>query len=394
MLAAIRDDLYGFTGSQSIINTHAHFYPFPMQQPSLKWVLENSYAAWRKVSIDNHEEYIRRLSANSYFFWLSKALSELTGIDRPLSPDNWTAYEEAVETAMRSESGQYDVLKNKCGYTRIVEDAAWNPGDDLGRRDLFKPSYRISMYLFGYNADAADYNGTSPYNVHGWSICGSIDEYISRMENEIIAKKDAGCVALKCAAAYDPGVDFAQASKLMAEKAMKSKEPSGEEIKAFQDYVFGEACRIAAEQNIPMQIHTGLGLTYRSNAVWLRNCVVQHPDTVFSLMHGSYPWTDDLLAMIHNYSNVVADICWLPLLSPSCSVRFIKEFVDIGDMDKITWGCDTFHRYESYAAVLALRQVLAEAFSDMIENQRMDSEYAKLYIEHILRKNAESIYHL
>ena len=385
--------LYDYCSEQPVINTHSHYLPDAQQRNDLDWLLENAYASWS--GIDHRAargEYLRRLRANSYYHWLEAGLRALSGLDEPLTEANWAAFSDRIATRYPDARAMLQALRSECRYERIVLDAYWKPGDDGGHPELFAPTYRINMYLFGWIEGPTDHNGNSPYPVNGWPMCSDLDEYLQRMDTAIEAAVAAGCSSLKCAAAYDRTLDFDNPDIVAGRRAYGDPNASKADIKAMQDCVFDRACAAAARLGVPMQVHTGLGRARRTNALQLLETIERHPDTTFSLMHGGYPWTDDLLCLTHNCHNVVADICWLPLLSTRRCETFLEDWIDVGDLDRITWGCDTWHCFESYGALLAARQAIAGALTHMIELGRMDVEYAETFIRHILRENARRLY--
>ena len=165
-----------------------------------------------------------------------------------------------------------------------------------------------------------------------------------------------------------------------------------EEIKAFQDYIFFEICRIAADRNVPLQCHTGLGKLEKSNAMQMQEVIAGNPDTKFVLFHGSYPWIQDVCGLIHNYPNVYADICWLPIISGNACETLLKELIEVGTTNRVMWGCDTWTSEESYGAMLAGKNVLAEVFSQYVDKGYLSQFDAQEYIDCILYKNAEKLF--
>ena len=146
---------------------------------------------------------------------------------------------------------------------------------------------------------------------------------------------------------------------------------------------------MAAELKMPIQIHTGLGLMTGTNAMKLQPLIARHPDTTFVLMHGSYPWLDDICGLANVYPNVVVDLCWLPLISPSASARFLHELLEVCNGDKIVWGCDTWTSEESYCALLSMSNVLATVLNEKISSGYMSKNSAISIAEGIMRKNAK-----
>lgn len=56
----------------------------------------------------------------------------------------------------------------------------------------------------------------------------------------------------------------------------------------------------------------------------------QNMGVKFLYDHSYCNWMDDLLGLLHSYSNVYADLCWLPLISTSAAKRFLREALEIG----------------------------------------------------------------
>lgn len=390
---ATEQRLYDFCAAQEVVNTHSHYLPDEQQAAGLDWLLDHAYVSWCGVDHrSNRAEYLRRLRGNSYFYWLEQGIRRLCSLDAPLTGDTWDAYEAALAARLPDADASLRVLREDCRYRAVVLDAFWNPGDDGGHPDLFTPTYRVNLFFFGWDERARDHNGNSPYAAYGWEQPATLEAYLDQMEAEIRRKVSGGCTALKCAAAYERGLDFAPPAWEAARRAYGAPNASPADIRAFQDAVFDRVCRAAAALSVPLQIHTGLGQGRRTNALRLLDAVEAHPETTFSLMHGGFPWTDDLLALTHNCPNVVLDLCWMPLLSDTRCERFLREWIEVGDMDRITWGCDTWHCVESCGAHLAIQRVLARVFAELVDQGRMDLAYAEDYIRHILFENARRLY--
>lgn len=392
------NELSAYIDSLSVISTHSHhredrfFSDFGLDE-----MLTHSYVNWCGVPLgktyDDRKNYLDKVRYNSYFIWLQKSLQELYGIKEPLSADNWDMYSQCIRKAHEDENYHMEVLREKCNYAKVVLDAYWQPGSDNGHPDIFTPTFRINMFMFGYSKEAVDHNGNNPYLVYGKHFT-DINEYIVFVRECIIAKKNQGCVALKNALAYDRELDFNEAVKERAQKAMSCDENlrTEEDIKAFQDYVFFKICEIAAELDMPVQCHTGLGQLKGTSAMALREVIEKNPDTKFVLFHGSYPWLDDLNGLVHYYPNVYPDICWLPIISTSAAERMLHELIEVSTIDRICWGCDTWTSEESYGALLAARHVLKKVLSCKIDEGYLTLDDAKAVAKNILYNNAAKLY--
>jgi predicted TIM-barrel fold metal-dependent hydrolase len=382
--------LYEIASGQKIVNTHSHY-----QQPSgprtLDFLMENSYVNWLNVPLGHDEagraEFLARVRHNTYFLWLERGLQALYGFQGRLTQGNWDEWSKAIERDNRTDEA---IFRGICGYRAIVLDAYWDPGADHGMA-LFTPTFRINSFLYGYDLEASDHNGNNALRLYG-ETPADFDGYLTLMRRVVEQKKAAGCVALKCAAAYDRPLDFQPVPKERAARAYRSESATAQEKRDFQDYVFFEFCRIAAETGMPFQIHTGLGRIDRTNALQLREAIAQNPETRFALFHGGYPWTADIAALASYFPNVYTDLCWLPILSTSAAERFLHEMLDVTTADKLMWGCDTWTPQESYGALLAARDVLCRVLAERINRGFCDMDGARDLIERVLSRNAAALY--
>lgn len=342
------------------------------------------------------EDFIERMKYNSYFTWLEKGIQTLYDIKDPLKIPNIEKTDTAIKKAYGRFGHNIRVLEDGCCYEHMIVDAYWKPGEVSDMSDIFLSAYRINMYLYGYNRFATDHNGNNPYQVNQWESVKSLDEYIAFMHEELVKQIHKGCVALKCAAAYDRGLNFRKTNKENAEKAFllgKNQEfIRKEEMIDFQNYIFYDICKFAAEHQIPIQCHTGLGLLYQTSAIYLQEVISDNPDTKFVLFHGNYPWMDDLCGLVCTYRNVYVDFCWLPIISTCEAGRFLEKIMDIGDISKICWGCDTWLAEDSYGALLAMKHVLGTVLGKKIDSGMLNYQSAENICQKILFENANQLY--
>jgi predicted TIM-barrel fold metal-dependent hydrolase len=164
------------------------------------------------------------------------------------------------------------------------------------------------------------------------------------------------------------------------------------DLKTFQDHLFFQVCRIAAEASLPLQIHTGMGQGDRTNAIQLREAIQVFPETRFVLLHCSYPWIEDISLLVTNYANVYADLSWVPLISTTAAITLMHELIERSTTDRISWGCDTWTPEESYGSLLAFCHALASTFSEKIRDGYLTSKDAFRYIDLILYDNPHQLY--
>lgn len=399
-MAGTYDLLMKYMESNVIINTHSHYLQKnDFKGFNLSTLLRNTYINWCGISFDDTYEgrknYLNQVRFNSYFVWFQKSIMYLYDIQEPLTADNWDRISRKIEKAYGQENVHIESLQKICNYRKVILDAYWEPGANHAYPQLFTPTFRINHFLFGYSKDAKDHNGSNFYELCGKDI-KDMDQYISTIEQVIQSKKEDGCVALKSALAYDRDLNFQETSKDRAERAFGGNGYSvtQEDIKAFQDYVFFEICKIARKLNLPIQCHLGLGQLQGTNAMAMEEVIKKNPTTKFVLFHGGYPWLGDICGLLHNYPNVYADLCWLPLISTSAAQRMLHELIEVGTSDKVCWGCDTWTFEESYGALLAGRHVLAKVLSEKVHDDYLVLDDAQIIIDNIFYHNAMKLYNL
>jgi predicted TIM-barrel fold metal-dependent hydrolase len=436
--SSLYQELYQRTAGHSLINTHSHHLPeAEFASYDLDILLRNSYVNWCGVSFDSTPEsrshFLERVRYQSYFVWLQKSLQELYAFSEPLSVTNWDRISAQIQQAHHEPGRQSSLLTGQCAYRKIVQDAYWDPGSDNGNPAIFTPSFRINAFHFGYAPWTTDQDGNSPYTLYPRPFITDLDEYLGWVRQKIIEKKSQGCVALKLPIAYDRGLDFAEIPYDLAQAAfgrlvaaflkvpMKPQlaqpldsassiisnaplQPPLElppvpgvtqaDIKAFQDFLFFQICRLAAELDLPVQVHTGMGQGRRTNALWLQEVIQHNPHTRFVLLHGSYPWIEDIPALLRLYPNVFADLCWLPLGSTRAGKFLLHELIENANSNKVMWGCDTWTAEESYGALLSLRFVLCSVLAEKVSEGYLTAQDANQIIDNILYRNAADFFRL
>ncbi len=395
-----RDSVTAAFERAHIISTHCHHLPdsFFAEDFGLVRLLQNSYAAWIPTGIAAEDigrrlpDFLSRARHNSYFIWLQKALQHIYGLDTPLSSETAALYDEAICSAHADPAWHRKLMTEHCGYERVILDTYWSPGEDNGHPELFAPTFRVDMFQHGYSEDAADHNGVDCYRQTGTKKPADIDGFCAMMESAVAAHQRNGCVALKMAYAYERTLECGRVSRDEANAVFRSGDFGGREIRSFQDYIIREICCIAAERDIPLQIHTGLGQLSGTRAMGLKSLIADNPDTKFVLFHIGYPWMEDIFALVHNYANVYPDLCWLPLISPAAAEYALAQLLDIGSADKLFWGCDTWTGEESFGALLAARHVFSRVLEARVAAGSTDAEGAAQVIEDVFHNNPKALY--
>jgi len=429
----LQAELSAYAGGRPKVSTHCHQLPErELQAFDLEALLRNSYVNWCGVpwgsSLQSRETFIEKVRFNSFFTWLQKSLAGLYGDRTPLTASSWQAWSDRIQAAYREPAHPREVLAGRCGYRRMLLDAYWDPGSDNGSPEFFAPAYRVNAFFFGYSAAATDHDGNNPYALSPRPFISDLDEYVDWVRESILAHQAAGAVALKIPIAYDRGLDLHPVSQERARQAFarltaasprrpspsdrgatgqalpsnapttaipgQSTDADPADVKAFQDFIFFQVCRLAAEFDLPIQVHTGMGQGRKTNAAHLQEAIQRFPATRFVLLHCSYPWIQDISMLVDKFQNVFPDLSMVPLISSQAGKAVLHELIERATIDRIFWGCDTWTAEESYGALLAFRQILAAALAEKVLDGYLTRDDAVLVIDHILFKNPQHFYKL
>lgn len=382
-----------------VINTHCHNIVDDKQSfVSLRDLLSATYCGWNydmSTIEDDPARFFQTMGCTSYAYWLLQAYGKLYDNGTPLNEENYPVIAKRIQTIYETTgSDQLQILEQVCRYRGILLDDYHDPGNSHGY-SVMLPTYRVDMFLHGYDKHGTDQNENCPYDYLSVSVASSFEDYMEKVQASIVArKKEMHCHSLKLAIAYERDLKFEVFDEGLADLAIQKRIQSPETIRAFQDTTIDRICKIAAELDMPVQIHTGLGCLQETRAIGLLKLIQRNPKTRFVLFHGSYPWMEDILALAHNFQNVYPDLCWLPLLSTSSAEQFLPQLLDIAGNGRICWGCDTWTAQESYGALLAIRHVLAKVFSQKVEEGFYSMPYALELAKNILYGNAKELYRI
>lgn len=395
-MSAYREELKEYIRTLRIISTHNHHLnDTDYTGIGLADVLSHSYVNWASCppAINDGaawKEYILKNRTNSFFRWLFEALESIYGI--PVTPETIPALDAAVRKAYTDPDHHIRLLTENCRYDAVINERQPHPGDDLGHPELFKPAFRCDCFFSGYDADRPEPNGFLARSLFRDKKCRNLEAYLSQMDEALSLQKEKGIRALKVAIAYERDLCFGTPDLLLARDALNNRNASPEQIHAFGDLVMDRIADSAAYLGLPLQIHTGTGQYRGTNPIGLLGLIRRHPETKFHLLHGGFPWTDDLFALLLAFPNVYSDTCWIPYLSTSEARRYLVTALEVSDAHRLTWGCDTWMPEDSVGALLAMEHTLSNALDDMIGDGAMDPEYAKYVARRILHDNACEIF--
>src|SRR5512135_1000885 len=374
--------IYEMVSSLPVFSDHDHHLPDSHfgADVSLDFLLANSYVAWTGFIPDGTVESRRRLLENvrfnSYFTWFQRGLQKVHGIDQPITLDTWDSVSARARQAYAADRDfHWRALKDN-SFQKLVLDTYWDPGQDNGHPEVFIPTFRIDKFMYGHHADAIAPDDIVPWVRYGFAG-GRLDDYVEHMRETIrIQYRKDLVVAFKCAEAYNRPVDYLPDDREAALRVF-GKSPSDvspAELILFGNYIFNRCCELAAELDVPFQIHTGLAMISGSQPMNFEPIVARYPQTRFVLFHSGFPWTHQISGLAHNYRNAFPSLTWTATVCTSAAIRALDDYIDVTpSINTITWGSDCWIAEESVGAMLAWRFVVTSVLAQRLRDGRLDA---------------------
>ncbi len=234
----------------------------------------------------------------------------------------------------------------------------------------------------------------------------NLDDLVNSLEQRFQDCLDDGMVGVKIGLAYSRILRFDKTPRHDAEKLFNrifsdlGQGLSWKQAKPLQDYMVHQLIEMAAEHDIPIQIHTGIhegngNIITNSNPTHLTNLFLEYSDAKFDIFHGGYPYSGELSVLAKNFPNVYVDMCWLHIISPSFSRRMLHEWIETVPANKImAFGGDYIVVEGAYAHSRMARETVTRVLSEKIEEGYMSEDDSLLMAEKILRENAWNLFKL
>ncbi|HEV2474744.1 MAG TPA: amidohydrolase family protein, partial [Chthonomonadales bacterium] len=214
-----------------------------------------------------------------------------------------------------------------------------------------------------------------------------------------------GAVAFKTIAAYRCGLALSEGRRAEAQsgwpEAVEAARRAG--IARLQnqpllEYVLELALKAAADQHLPVQIHTGFGDTdldlAEANPLKLRPLLERWKERSvrFVLLH-CYPFCREAAYLASVYSNVFVDLSLTIPFAAHGGEWAIRSALELAPETKVLLATDAFSIPELfYVGALNVRRRLGEALSGLTAQGWIDSAGCGKTAERLLGGNAAALY--
>lgn len=239
--------------------------------------------------------------------------------------------------------------------------------------------------------------------------CDDLDDVVERFTAEISELRQSGYCALKSVVAYRTGLAIAEWSK--DEAAIAFAEARAEAVqqgyiriahKPLLDYLLHIAFQQAAQQQVPVQFHTGYGdhdTDMRlGNPLHLRD-ILEHRDyqtMPVVLLHESYPYSQLGAYLAAIYPHVYFDLSYtIPFVDKLEMLSFTRQALSVAPASKLLYSTDGLYLPEMYwLGALRARAVIGQVLQEMINADEIDTTQAYHLAQLVLHDTATKVYTL
>lgn len=304
---------------------------------------------------------------------------------------------EKIATAYKSDWIN-EVLLNRCKIDFLIQDSE----DRSFGNERFRYVVRFDNFILINSKQRI----ISAERQSGIKIA-SLDDYVKALDSSFRKASEKGIVGIKTGLAYSRIIHYENVAGDKAEKIFMSLLNGPDktvfpfnDVKPLQDYMMHRVLDLAEKNNLPVVIHTGLhagngNVIENSKPTHLLNLFTEYPDIKFVLYHGSYPYGGELSTLAKNFRNVYIDMCWLHIISPSYSERYLHEWLETVPASKIMgFGGDYSNVENVYSHLLFGKQVITRVLTEKVNDGYITELEAINIARLILHDNAVKIYRL
>ncbi len=328
------------------------------------------------------------------------SIKELYGID-DLRDDTIEPLLERI--ARRNRPGVLRwILEDVCGIECCLVNAIDAPPGDLCRTTAHPGLFLFDLGVAPLCANDLKvepyekFSGIACHNLADWKRI--LDFYFTRWGGQVVAIKNQ-CAYWRTLKFDD--VPESEAAPLFEKWLLRKEAVTGAERKAVQDFNFHYCIRRAIDLNLPVKIHTGYhaGQGYMDMSLFqpkdLANLFRQYPRARFDLFHIGYPEHLDVVALVKQYGNVWADLCWTWIIDPQASLQFVRHALSALPSNKMFgFGGDYGFADVAYGHSRIARDGIALALSEAVREGRLTRADAKAVARRWLRENAMEFYRI
>ncbi len=343
-------------------------------------------AAWQKVRHTGYGAAVR-LAAEHFY-----------GLET-LTPAGLEAAQEEHAALMRRKS-RLAILREDAGLDHVqIDDFTMDIVPDEEDASFFR--YDISLAQFVNGVPDLDRLGA----VTGVEIA-DLRTYQSALE-ALFDRYGAAAIACKTQHAYERTLAWSPRDRSDAAVALERYLKNGRDSAAADRLLLGDwsldlCASLARRHGLPIKIHTGYYAGHSRMPLDFISCrhlcplLQAHPGAQFVLMHNSYPYGHEIVALAKHYPNAFIDMCWAWSIDPYAAQHTLRHCIHAVPLNKVfLFGADTFWAFAAYAYAVQARWWLTRTLqAEMAEYGLTEKEALAMAERFMYRNQYECFAHL
>jgi hypothetical protein len=233
-------------------------------------------------------------------------------------------------------------------------------------------------------------------------------EYIEQLGPRLDEAKAKGAVCIKIGWTArrrpirfleHPGAEVERSYQFLKESGHANWYDAGvmEQLGAFHDTCFRFCFDWAGRNGIPVQVHSGLEFDqpWDGRPSVFIPCLTDFRDTKFAILHGSYPYLDELTGLARSFENVTIDMAWLALLSGAAADLWLGEWLETLPANKLlAFGGDGLTFFEVCTHLEMAREMVARALAQRVVAGTCSVDEALVRARQVFHDNPWEFYRL
>jgi predicted TIM-barrel fold metal-dependent hydrolase len=425
-------NLSDYLRTARIFNTHEHMWKedvWRQKKPDILCELFENYLAAelavagltpdkQKVLLDSSELDIEKRFVPAQRAWDACKLTGYGEATRLIASRFFEIEEINVKSLLRAQAKlpkewpageRLSILRDEGLYDHIqTDDFCWPCLPDKSGVDFFFYDLSWAVFCAGNleqekNA-AGEWTRQAIHRETGVTV-GNLATLREAMGK--LFERYAPCaVAVKAQHAYSRTLLWRERSDAEAARALDAilRDPEAatvEERNCLGDWCWARGVELAIRHNLPFKIHTGYYAGHSTMPVEfikagnLCGLLRAYPAARFVLMHISWPYDDEIVALAKHYPNVWVDMCWAWSINPHASAQFVRGFIHAAPANKLFgFGGDTLRARTSVAYSMQARKWLGKALQAEIDEGDLTEAQAIGFAQRILQDNQKECFDL
>jgi uncharacterized protein len=237
----------------------------------------------------------------------------------------------------------------------------------------------------------------------------TLDDYLTFISHLLERWRAAGAVALKFELAYLRDLQISNPPRESAARVYsifaRSSEPTPEEYKILEDYLFRHIATEAGRLRMPIHIHSSIGVGSYFRAANANPMALEGLSndpalrrTKFVMLHGAWPYAREAAALILKPNVYVDTSGFMYLTYPVEAARAIRLYLEAAP-ERVLYGSDAspFTNNVGWEETLWIgarnnRQALGIALTGMVRDEEITSDRARQLVHQVMRENARQLY--